>query len=153
MDVLLGEDESLPRNRLALICKKCRLVNGQAPPGAKRPEDVGKWRCGECGTINGEETETTKIIATIKEEVKAKAERPTLAAGDQTESEDEGMEYGNALAEIGDGEESDVTQYSEASSNGEEASKPKALVAEPTKEPEAPRRRAGRPKGSKNKKS
>ena len=50
MDVLLGEDETLPRNRLALICSSCRLVNGQAPPGVKRLEDVGRWRCGGCGT-------------------------------------------------------------------------------------------------------
>ena len=49
MDVLLGEDETLPRARLALICGNCRLVNGQAPPGVKRLEDVGKWRCGGCG--------------------------------------------------------------------------------------------------------
>lgn len=49
MDVLLGEDETLPGARLALICSKCRLVNGQAPPGMKRLEDVGKWRCGGCG--------------------------------------------------------------------------------------------------------
>lgn len=49
MDVLLGEDETLPTARLALICSNCRLVNGQAPPGMKRLEDVGKWRCGGCG--------------------------------------------------------------------------------------------------------
>ena len=49
MDVLLGEDETLPRARLALICSNCRLVNGQAPPGVKRLEDIGKWRCGGCG--------------------------------------------------------------------------------------------------------
>ena len=49
MDVLLGEDETLPRARLALICSNCRLVNGQAPPGVNRLEDVGKWRCGGCG--------------------------------------------------------------------------------------------------------
>ena len=30
MDLLLGEDESHPKNRIVLICKKCRLVNGQA---------------------------------------------------------------------------------------------------------------------------
>lgn len=51
MDVLLGEDETLPRARLALICSNCRLVNGQAPPGVKRLEDVGKWRCGDCGAM------------------------------------------------------------------------------------------------------
>ena len=50
-DALLGEDETLPRTRLALICENCRLVNGQAPPGVKRLEDVGKWRCGGCGAV------------------------------------------------------------------------------------------------------
>ena len=50
-DALLGEDETSPRARLALICDTCRLVNGQAPPGIRRLEDVGKWRCGGCGTM------------------------------------------------------------------------------------------------------
>ncbi|KHN94439.1 uncharacterized protein MAM_07755 [Metarhizium album ARSEF 1941] len=34
-DVLLGEDETAAKNRFALICHSCRLVNGQAPPGTK----------------------------------------------------------------------------------------------------------------------
>ena len=50
-DALLGEDETSPRARLALICDNCRLVNGQAPPGVRRLEDVGKWRCGGCGAM------------------------------------------------------------------------------------------------------
>ncbi|KAI9769981.1 MAG: hypothetical protein M1840_003692 [Geoglossum simile] len=63
LDLLLGEDETLPRNRLALVCAHCRLVNGQAPPGIKRLEDLGKWRCGGCQGWNGMEEETKKIIA------------------------------------------------------------------------------------------
>ncbi|KAJ5452549.1 hypothetical protein N7445_000732 [Penicillium cf. griseofulvum] len=35
LDVLLGEDETQPRNRMVMICTACRLVNGQAPPGSK----------------------------------------------------------------------------------------------------------------------
>ncbi|KAL1953702.1 hypothetical protein VTO42DRAFT_2337 [Malbranchea cinnamomea] len=54
LDVLLGEDETLPQNRLALICAQCRLVNGQAAPGIKTLEEVGRWRCGSCGAWNGE---------------------------------------------------------------------------------------------------
>lgn len=61
MDVLLGEDETLPRARLALICSNCRLVNGQAPPGVKRLEDVGKWRCGGCGATKYEALISKKI--------------------------------------------------------------------------------------------
>ena len=67
LDVLLGEDETLPRNRLALICHDCRLVNGQAPPGVQRLEDVGKWKCAGCGHMNGEEKEEIKLLKKIKE--------------------------------------------------------------------------------------
>ncbi len=73
MDLLLGEDENLPKNRLALICKHCKLVNGQAPPGVKRLDEVGKWRCGGCGGWNGEENEAKKIVAQIHEQAKADA--------------------------------------------------------------------------------
>ncbi|RMZ81726.1 hypothetical protein DV738_g2103, partial [Chaetothyriales sp. CBS 135597] len=59
LDVLLGEDETAAKNRFALICSNCRLVNGQAPPGAKTLEEVGRWRCSSCGTMNGEERRTT----------------------------------------------------------------------------------------------
>lgn len=153
MDVLLGEDESLPKNRLALICKSCRLVNGQAPPGAKRPEDVGKWRCRECRTLNGADKEATKIIASIKEEVNSKTERLTSEKVVQSVSEDMGMDDGDAFAENGGGEESDITQYSEASSNEGRPSPPNEEIQELVIEPVAPRRRVGRPKGSKNKHS
>lgn len=62
MDLLLGEDETKPINRLALICSRCRLVNGQAPPGVKQLEEVGRWRCGGCGGWNGETEEIKKIL-------------------------------------------------------------------------------------------
>lgn len=65
LDVLLGEDENRAANRLALICSNCRLVNGQAPPGTLRLEDVGKWRCSECGAWNGVESEVTKMIKAV----------------------------------------------------------------------------------------
>lgn len=154
IDVLLGEDESLPRNRLALICMKCRLVNGQAPSGVKRPEDVGTWRCFGCGTMNGDETETTKIIATVEEEFKAEVERPrsedrraplTLAGERIDELENDFADQRN------DSEETDVTQYSGGESDcpaGHETVQPDEHVSN---EPEAPKRKVGRPKGSKNK--
>lgn len=55
MDVILGEDEAQPRNRLALLCRnpECGLVNGLAPPGTRSLEDVGRWRCMACGAWNG----------------------------------------------------------------------------------------------------
>jgi endoplasmic reticulum junction formation protein lunapark len=65
LDVLMGEDETLPKNRLALICGNCRLVNGQAPPGTKDLETLGRWRCGACGAWNGVESKTKKALADI----------------------------------------------------------------------------------------
>lgn len=55
LDVMLGEDETLAKNRLALLCSHCRLVNGQAPPGTRSLEEIGRWRCGSCGAWNGVE--------------------------------------------------------------------------------------------------
>lgn len=67
LDVLLGEDEMQPRNRMAMICSSCRLVNGQAPPGIKTLEELGRWKCGSCGSWNGVESETTKILSTLRQ--------------------------------------------------------------------------------------
>jgi endoplasmic reticulum junction formation protein lunapark len=53
LDVMIGEDETAAKNRLALICSNCRLVNGLAPPGARTLEEVGRWRCSSCGSENG----------------------------------------------------------------------------------------------------
>lgn len=62
MDVILGEDETQARNRLVLICQSCRLVNGQAPPGARTLEEVGRWRCSSCHAWNGVESEEKKVL-------------------------------------------------------------------------------------------
>jgi hypothetical protein len=53
VNALLGEDETRPDRRLALICTKCRLVNGLASPGMRTLEEVGRWRCSSCGSWNG----------------------------------------------------------------------------------------------------
>lgn len=62
LDVVLGEDEAAAKNRIALICGQCRLVNGQAAPGARSLEDVGRWRCKDCGAMNGVESEVGKVL-------------------------------------------------------------------------------------------
>ncbi|KAJ5241790.1 uncharacterized protein N7469_000117 [Penicillium citrinum] len=84
LDVLLGEDEMQPRNRMAMICASCRLVNGQAPPGIKTPEELGRWRCGSCGAWNGVESETSKMLSTLKQRAPG---RGSWDAG-QTSTED-----------------------------------------------------------------
>lgn len=99
MDVLLGEDEASPKNRVVLICQNCRLVNGQAPPGVKSLEDLGRWRCGGCGAWNGEESEAKKVLDSIqqssraetvhedREEVVAKSEHGDEEEQDESESD------------------------------------------------------------------
>ena len=61
--MLLGDDETKPIHRLALICEHCRLVNGQAPPGVKDLSELGRWRCGGCKAWNGEVSEVKKLLA------------------------------------------------------------------------------------------
>ncbi|PWW72981.1 hypothetical protein C7212DRAFT_359703 [Tuber magnatum] len=53
LDVIVGEDETSAKNRYALICKNCRMVNGLAPPGTTSLEDMEYWGCARCGTWNG----------------------------------------------------------------------------------------------------
>jgi endoplasmic reticulum junction formation protein lunapark len=93
LDVILGEDETLPKNRLVLICKNCRLVNGQAPPGVKQLSDIGQWRCSGCGIMNGEQDEATKIVAEVQATAKKAAiNREEIAPN----SEDEPQEVGGS---------------------------------------------------------
>jgi endoplasmic reticulum junction formation protein lunapark len=70
LDVMLGEDEAAAKNRIALLCSNCRLVNGQAPPGIKTLEELGKWRCGSCGAWNGVESETDKAVKQAVQQAK-----------------------------------------------------------------------------------
>ena len=65
LDLVLGEDEAQAKNRFALICQNCRLVNGQAPPGVRTLEDVGEWRCSNCHAMNGVESEEKRILKQI----------------------------------------------------------------------------------------
>lgn len=69
---------------MAMICASCRLVNGQAPPGIKTPEELGRWRCGSCGAWNGVESETSKMLSTLKQRAPG---RGSWDAG-QTSTED-----------------------------------------------------------------
>ena len=94
LDVLLGEDETQAKNRLALICSNCRLVNGQAPPGVKTPEEIGKWRCASCGSWNGTENEAVKLAKQIAERQRADDEwqRTSAEAAKDTDHGDGGLE-------------------------------------------------------------
>ncbi|KAI0130376.1 hypothetical protein BJ170DRAFT_313151 [Xylariales sp. AK1849] len=65
LDLMLGDDETAPKNRIVLICQTCRLVNGQAPPGTKSLAEVGQWKCMSCGAINGEMDEGKKIMQEV----------------------------------------------------------------------------------------
>jgi len=148
MDVLLGEDETLPKNRMALICKHCRLVNGQAPPGVKRPEDLGKWKCAGCGGWNGEENEAKKLVAEMAKRAKsANDAKEDLRDPIRAISRESGTEDDAVMVPTGDDAESDITQYSEPSENGEDSEEPEEKKLEPP-----PRPKRGRPKGSGKKK-
>ncbi|KAF2871868.1 hypothetical protein BDV95DRAFT_594164 [Massariosphaeria phaeospora] len=90
LDALLGEDETQPKNRLALICSDCRLVNGQAPPGVRTIEDIGRWRCGGCGAWNGKEKVQDDVVAGLVENWEAERKARDEEGLDTGESEDDG---------------------------------------------------------------
>ncbi|TAQ84970.1 hypothetical protein B7494_g6702 [Chlorociboria aeruginascens] len=98
LDLLLGEDETLPKNRMVLICQKCRLVNGQAPPGTKTLADVGKWRCFGCGELNGDEDEAVKVVKEMEKQINSQAadesvdEESSEAENDENDDVGEGIE-------------------------------------------------------------
>ncbi|KAI0018044.1 hypothetical protein F4780DRAFT_781747 [Xylariomycetidae sp. FL0641] len=65
LDLMLGEDEMAPKNRIVLICSQCRLVNGQAPPGTRSLSEIGTWKCMSCGAANGGMDEGKRIIREV----------------------------------------------------------------------------------------
>ncbi|KFY55819.1 hypothetical protein V497_06691 [Pseudogymnoascus sp. VKM F-4516 (FW-969)] len=75
LDVLLGEDETHPKNRVVLLCSHCRLVNGQAPPGVKRVEEVGEWRCFNCGGVNGKDEGKRMVEEIMRGEEERRSEK------------------------------------------------------------------------------
>lgn len=146
LDVLLGEDEMQPRNRMAMICSSCRLVNGQAPPGIKTPEELGRWRCGSCGAWNGVESETSKILSSLRQ-----SSRPAESNWEsQAEAEDhpdgEGAVDDGTM--VGPGEEGQHTP----SHDSEDIKNIGETPAEQPEESQAePVRRSKRDKGNKSK--
>ena len=150
MDVLLGEDESQPKNRIVLICKQCRLVNGQAPPGIKQVEDIGRWRCSGCGMMNGEESEAKKIVNALqaKEKAEQKSEsRPSKESALLPQVDGPSDETGSGAHN--EDRDSDITQYSEDEGQERDETGRAEAKEKPIQEPEAPQRRSGRLKESK----
>ena len=153
LDVLLGEDETRPGARLALICSKCRLVNGQAPPGVKHLDDLGKWRCGGCGAMNGEESEVKKIVSNFQRE----SQESALGEKDERQrgtSKSHDVDRSEGIIVASEDHESDATQYSpESSGEGgdeREMTEIKNDRTLPVAEPDTPKRRSTRPtKGKK----
>ncbi|KAL8937368.1 MAG: hypothetical protein Q9216_004456 [Gyalolechia sp. 2 TL-2023] len=147
MDVVLGEDETLPRNRLALICHQCRLVNGQAPPGVQQLEEVGKWRCSGCNFMNGEEKEATRLLKQIQERT-----APSLRAKEVTEDKN-GLVDAEGVTEESTDEGSDYEQGVERShdtipsDSGEESPRRRGKTTGAQKGSDAARRRSTRVQG------
>lgn len=109
LDVVLGEDETQAKNRIVLICDSCKLVNGQAPPGARTLEDVGRWRCSACHAWNGVESEEKRIMSQIKGEPRSPTSPTSDASGavpkPVVESEDENGDYEHVASDISAGED------------------------------------------------
>lgn len=115
LDLLLGEDETLPKNRMVLICRHCRLVNGQAPPGTNRLQDLGRWRCFGCGGWNGDEDEGLKAVQEMKVKIENDIPGQGIAPSDErvadveTPSGNDGLENDNEEVILVDGKEVELS--------------------------------------------
>ena len=135
-DLLMGEDETLPRNRIALICGNCRLVNGQAPPGTQSLEEIGRWRCGGCGGWNGVEAEAKKLVAEMREQAKTDDEASSeLAVASDRESHESSDEH--------------ILIPAEADHAGDTSSNTDLLGDDDSSEKYIPKVKRGRPKRNK----
>jgi len=128
LDLLMGEDETSPKNRVALICQNCRLVNGQAPAGTRTLAELGKWRCFGCGSMNGEEDEAAKVVKEMRERIGSQ-EEPSSPEIVKVEDVDSGDGKDPLTDESG--------EMVEAADSGDDAVQVK--------------QRRGRPKGNKKK--
>lgn len=105
MDLLLGEDETASKNRIVLICKQCRLVNGQAPPGTNSLTELGMWKCMACGAMNGEVDEGKRLV---KEVLGAQMEGKRSDSTDESQGDEESSD----LVEVQSVEAEDSTGVS-----------------------------------------
>lgn len=112
MDVLLGEDETAPKNRMVLICKRCRLVNGQAPPGTNSLAELGLWKCMGCGGENGEVDEGKKLV---KEVLGQRSDRGTSSTGNDDGDSSDAVEVQSVDART---EEEDAEDEQEVEASG-----------------------------------
>ncbi|KAL4980799.1 hypothetical protein BDW66DRAFT_124863 [Aspergillus desertorum] len=124
LDVLLGEDETQPKNRIVLICAACRLVNGQAPPGMKSLEELGRWRCGACGAWNGEESAARKVLADIKAEAGPASDGDVEIENRFSASASDGASDGVIVTKEEDDQEQDEAEVESRSSSGSGAETP-----------------------------
>lgn len=138
LDLLLGEDEILPKNRIALICQNCRLVNGQAPPGTKTLAELGKWKCYGCGSVNGEEDEGEKVVQEIKGRIEETQEHPISPSEIKTVEAGEVLD-GEALLSHTDANGDEVEDTIRA--EGEESVSNTIEVKPGRGRPKAPRRK------------
>lgn len=99
LDTLLGEDETAAKNRIVLLCSRCRLVNGQAPPGTKSLSELGMWKCMSCGASNGEMDEGKRIV---QEVLSKRSEMPDANTEDDGADEEEDDDAGEASIKAGD---------------------------------------------------
>ncbi|PWY93976.1 hypothetical protein BO94DRAFT_509992 [Aspergillus sclerotioniger CBS 115572] len=158
LDVLLGEDETQPKNRIVLICSTCRLVNGQAPPGVKTLEELGRWRCGSCGAWNGVESEAKKVLAGIRKEPQSPEAtwEPVSSVDGETRSSvgdvtDEGVMVAASDDQLelhsSGGETPEEPEAEEAEEEAEEEEEEEEPQPEPSKRMTRARAKSGRRKG------
>ncbi|KAJ6091608.1 hypothetical protein N7467_003577 [Penicillium canescens] len=126
LDVLLGEDETQPRNRMVMICTSCRLVNGQAPPGSRHRKS---WAAGVVEAVAPGMEETAPAEGTWEPVSKADADPQSSESVDEAvmvpSSEGEQAESGGSDADARELDEEPTTEPVRRSKRGGKGNKAK----------------------------
>ena len=89
-------------------------MNGQAPPGARTLEDVGRWRCGGCSAWNGKEKPREDDVTRLVRDWEAERKAKDRLSGDEGVKEMEEAENEGVVVEA----------EAEADSSGEDTPPP-----------------------------
>ncbi|KAK4695406.1 hypothetical protein P7C71_g2344, partial [Lecanoromycetidae sp. Uapishka_2] len=143
--LVVGWREWGPTEFSAIAAGPTMLVNGQAPPGVLRLEDLGRWRCASCGTMNGEDAEAKKIIASISKHSPIEAGHSGKERADSPGLDIRDKRHDPTYMAAGDEDEGDITQYSDGSSDQDhEVKETKKKATETIEESDTPKRRSTR---------
>ncbi|KAL7270374.1 hypothetical protein RUND412_006924 [Rhizina undulata] len=152
LDLIVGEDETSAKNRYALICRQCRMVNGLAPPGIRSLDEMEGWGCARCLAWNGSErrapSSAPSAAPSVGSESEVKIKDEDSESGYDTPVKEEGRRKQRKVEANGRTTRSRSKAMREREVS-EEQEEEESVEEEEEEEEKTPRRRRGKGRGRK----